>query len=372
MKTCFQIQNLYPIKSCVVLALVFSLLGMSGCAGVGHGRIEGERSNYNVAIQRSNDEQLLLNLVRLRYRDTPFFLEVSSVATQFTYSAGVDAGSRIQSGINGLFNIGADAAVEERPTVTYAPLQGEDFIHRFLSQVPMETIVLLARTGWSLERVLRVCFQGLGPLKNAPNASGPTPAKAPEYEPFLRAAKLVREIHLAQGLEVSLGTDGSISGLVLQFTDRGRKLPQTKELLTLLGLPQGVKQVFFTTQPVPDNKPYLRAEARSLIGIMYYLSHGVDTPEADREKGRVTVTLDEKGQLFDWDKVTGDLMQVRTSHGMPENAIVAVEYRGEWYYLDDTDLGSKSTFSMLGQLFSLQSGNAKTLAPTLTLPVGGN
>ncbi|QPJ63011.1 MAG: hypothetical protein G3M70_14445 [Candidatus Nitronauta litoralis] len=358
------------IQRATILGLFLAVLVTSGCAGVGHGRIEGERSNYNVAIQRSNDEQLLLNLVRLRYRDTPFFLEVSSVATQFTYSAGANAGSRLESGVKGIFNLGADAAIEERPTVTYAPLQGEDFIHRFLSQVPMQTIVLLARTGWSLERVFRVCFQNLGPLKNAPNASGPTPATAPEYEPFLKAAKLVRAINLKNGLQVSLGENGTISGLVLQLNDRGRKLPQTKELLQLLKMPLDSKQIFFTTQPVPDNKPYLRAEARSLIGIMYYLSHSVDTPEADRERGRVTVTRDKDGKLFDWDLVTGDLMHVRTSHSKPENAIVAVEYRGEWYFLDDTDLGSKSTFSMLGQLFSLQSGNAKALTPTLTLPVG--
>lgn len=61
------------IQRATILGLFLAVLVTSGCAGVGHGRIEGERSNYNVAIQRSNDEQLLLNLVRLRYRDTPFF-----------------------------------------------------------------------------------------------------------------------------------------------------------------------------------------------------------------------------------------------------------------------------------------------------------
>ncbi len=370
MLNCSPFQGRYLFRNIVVVVLMLSFLGLSGCAGVGHGRLKGERSNYNVAIQRSNDEQLLLNLVRLRYRDTPFFLEVSSVATQFTYSAGVSTSNRIQSGVTGLFNIGADAGVVERPTVTYAPLQGEDFIHRFLSEVPIQTVVLLARTGWSLERVLRVCLQKLGPLKNAPNASGPTPDVAPEYEPFLKATQLVRAINLKQGLELSVGTDGDISGLVMQFTDRGRKLPQTAELLKLLGMPQGERQIFFTTGAVPDNKPYLKVEARSLIGIMYYLSHGVETPQVDRDKGKVTITLDANGQLFDWGRVTGDLMQVRTSPSQPESAIVSVEYRGEWYYIDDTNLGSKSTFSMLGQLFSLQSGNAKALVPTLTLPVG--
>ena len=39
---------------------------------------------YNHAIARTLDEQFLLNLVRLKYRDNPFFLEVSSVTTQQT------------------------------------------------------------------------------------------------------------------------------------------------------------------------------------------------------------------------------------------------------------------------------------------------
>jgi hypothetical protein len=41
----------------------------------------------NSAFQQTNDEQLLLNLVRLRYRDTPAFLEVSSISSQTRFEA---------------------------------------------------------------------------------------------------------------------------------------------------------------------------------------------------------------------------------------------------------------------------------------------
>ncbi len=343
-----------------------------GCAGVGHARIEGERSNYNVAIQRSNDEQLLLNLVRLRYRDTPFFLEVSSVATQFSYRAGANSRATLQDGVKGIFNLGAEAAVEERPTVTYAPLQGEEFIQRFLSQIPIESVVLLARTGWSLERVLRVCLQRMGPLKNAPSASGPTPNRVPEYRAFLKAAGLIQTLNTHQGVEVSLGRDGSSPGMVVVFNERGMGLPERKQLLKLLGLPEHAEQIFFTSGASPVGKHYLTVETRSLIGIMYYLSHGVDASEEDEKRGRVTVTRDAKGRRFDWDAVTGEIMNIRSSPEKPGNAMVAIEYRGRWFYIDDADLSSKSTFSLLGQLFSLQAGNARLVAPALTLPVGGN
>jgi len=39
-------------------------------------------------------------------------------------------------------------------------------------------------------------------------------------------------------------------------------------------------------------------------------------------------------------------------------------------YSDDSDLDSKSTFPMLGQLAQLRAGDAKSVAPVLTLPVG--
>lgn len=104
---------------------------------------------------------------------------------------------------------------------------------------------------------------------------------------------------------------------------------------------------------------------------MYYLSHGVEATEGDLSAGRVTVTRYNTGEEFNWKEVTGDLMRVQSAEEEPENSMGAIQYRGQWYYIEDSDLNSKSTFSLLGQLFSLQAGNAKSFAPTLTLPVGG-
>lgn len=169
---------------------------------------------------------------------------MSSVATQFTYNASTDASARLQDGVKGLFNLGASARVEERPTVTYAPLQGEDFIQRFLAQIPMETVVLLYRTGWRLKRVLQVCLQTAGPLKNAPSASGPTPKRPPEFQDFVQAMHWLDQIQDAQGLDVSLGQDGDIKGMVIKFNEKGRALPQVRKLNQLLGLDTKNDEIF--------------------------------------------------------------------------------------------------------------------------------
>ena len=85
----------FPPTILAALALAPALALGAGCHIPGPTSIKTGRDNYNVAIQQTNNEQLLLNLVRLRYRDTPLFLEVSSVTTNFTFEVGSGAGGTI-------------------------------------------------------------------------------------------------------------------------------------------------------------------------------------------------------------------------------------------------------------------------------------
>jgi hypothetical protein len=71
-------------------AALVAALFLAACAYFGPQALENNRNPYNIAIQSTNDEQLLLNLVRLKYRDTPFFLQVSSVATQFKFNPSLE------------------------------------------------------------------------------------------------------------------------------------------------------------------------------------------------------------------------------------------------------------------------------------------
>ena len=57
----------------------------SGCT-LGPRNITPDRFNYTEAIAQSNHEQLLSNIVRLRYDESPVFLGIGSVLTQYVYS----------------------------------------------------------------------------------------------------------------------------------------------------------------------------------------------------------------------------------------------------------------------------------------------
>lgn len=115
----------------------------------------------------------------------------------------------------------------------------------------------------------------------------------------------------------------------------------------------------------------ISADTRSLVGVLYYLSHAVEPPREHVEAGLVTVTRGPSGEPFDWSDMLGDLIRIRSSRSEPENAAVAVRHRGWWFFIADDDETSKSTLTLLAQLFALQAGEVETEAPVLTLPVGG-
>ncbi|MFQ5503151.1 MAG: hypothetical protein ACE5EQ_12795, partial [Phycisphaerae bacterium] len=60
----------------IILALI--PFAAAGCQ-LGPAALRVSQSQYNNAIQQTSAEQLLLNLVRLMYRESPMFLEVGSV-----------------------------------------------------------------------------------------------------------------------------------------------------------------------------------------------------------------------------------------------------------------------------------------------------
>jgi hypothetical protein len=181
-----------------------AVLFAGGCSSLGAAAMRGERVNLNAALQGTGDEQLLLNLVRLRYRDTAAFLEVSSISTQSRLEASLQVGADLERNtvVSDLFRFLGTTGYSTQPTLTYTPLQGENFAQRLLSPLPLEKLVLLYQSGWNIRRLFRLCVQRLNDVANAPRASGPTPEEAPEYKEFARVLELLRQLERRDALRL--------------------------------------------------------------------------------------------------------------------------------------------------------------------------
>jgi len=356
-----------------LLLTALLLITLSGCIQMRPDLVKASRNDYNKVLARTNDEELLLNLVRLRYADAPVFLQVASVSTSFIWNQGFEAtAAKFEATSSGNHAaVGGTLDYTERPTITYTPLGGADFVQNLLTPVKLDSLLLLSRSGWSIERLLRVMVNRINGIENARKASGPTPADAPVYKDFLVTARAFRELQTSRAVTMGYRKVNGEVIPAIRLEPEARHSKAVKTLAKLLGLDPH-SQIF--TIDIKARRPRPNAigvELRSLVGIMFFLSHGVEVPQQDIDAGRVAVTHDENGQPFDWNLVVGDLLHVKSQAEPPTNAAAMVQYRGSWFYIDDADISSKYTFMLLRTLTALQAGKIQRAGPILTLPISG-
>ena len=289
----------------LLLLTLLPLLAAS-CRSVGSPQIYEDRIDYNEAIVRTRSEELLLNTVRLRYRDTPFFLQVGSVSTQFEWSGSLGLSS--DYGRSGGFT-GADGAlgmrIASRPTVTYQPLQGETFVRQLLSPIQLEHMLLLYHSGWSVRRILSCCTQAMNGIANAPSASGPTPEYEPTFEEFAELAAELRALQCTGGIELGAVEREGRRFLRLAFTPQAEEAA-AERVREALGLDAGATEFELVAGAASlAGSERIAINARSLLGVLFFLSQCVEVPDEDIEDGLVTVTRDDGGGAFDWQRVAG-------------------------------------------------------------------
>lgn len=371
--------------------LALGLLSLTtGCASVGPAAVPQARFDYNRAVARSWDEQLLLNLVRLRYRDTPHFLELSSVVAQYERAGSAALTPLLIEGSGDEVALGVGVDVAERPTLTFTPLEGTAFVQQLLTPLKPADLLLLSQAGWSVSRLLECCVQEIrGPgapaVRNALRAAGPTPAtlRRDEYEDFKELSRALRELQLAGALkatadEISVpagGADGEEKirqeVLLALRPDADAEEPLAR-VRKMLGLDPRISVYRLVHLQRSLARDQIALVGRSLMGVLFFLSQAVEVPARDETAHRVTRAVDENGRPLDWNEVTGGLLRIRSAETPPENAAMRVRYRGTWFYIDDSDLQSKSTFLLLSQLFSLQAGSTGGRSPLLTVSAGGD
>lgn len=373
--------RLYRVAVSAGLALVL----LPGCqSAFGPSAVQRTHSAYNQSIINSVNNELLENIVRLRYRDAPFFLMISSVTSSLNMNANANVGAYVPvAGGGESLSPSISFSYSDSPTLSYQPLQGADLLKNVYSALQPEAVFVLTESGWRLDRVLGLCMERINYLFNAPQASGPTPQEAPHYVEFARLMDILLSLQESQLIEFGRRQVSSESGesgeaIFVKLHGGARagasgKQGEIDELYTLLNLDRSLNEFQVSTNMLElkesDNTAWF-IQTRSVSGILNYLSHNVTVPELHEVAAVVTVTVTDERRLFDWsDTPAGRMFQVETSEEPPAAAYVSTHYRGHWFYIRDDDLNTKSTFMLLRQLFDLQSGQMQGYGPTLTLPV---
>lgn len=389
--------------------------------------VELNRIKYNESVKVTSERQLLLNIVRLRYIDSPSSLSVTTIAEQPELAASLQALPFFTASAAGLSNGGYAGSVlpqaqlsgAVRPTLSYAPMDDQEFTRRLFTPITLEGVAYVGRTTWPLSTVCRLYLENLNWVPNAETGSGPVPRVAPEYRDFVEGIRALARLEQRRAVVLfSEERDETVTDAVPEgpgsavaavetvkagyeyrkhadggwVVTRKRRVPvlragniededpDWKMFCGAFRLDSGSRSFELTTDGLDpfltegkgDGLRMLDMETRSLIQVLFFLSQGVEVPAEDTASGVAPRTTTPDGLEFDWQQVLGGLFKVRCARGKkpPRGAHVAVQHKGNWFYIEDSDSDSKSTFHLVMELSRLEVG-ARTgqAAPILTLPL---
>jgi hypothetical protein len=347
------------------------LLILAGCSSIGPTVIPRDRTDYLSAVAESWKQQTLLNAVRLRYGDSPAFLDISSVVSSYTVQGQVSVGGTFSSDLTATIPrrvaaVGAGVTYQDRPTISYTPLSGDKFTKNLMRPVPPSAIFQLVQAGYAADLLLRVTVRSLNGISNRLTSGAQTHPADPQFYPLLDA---MRRLQTSNATSLRLEKRGREDfGMLVLTPNRTPEVNRDLEFLrsTLRLKPGKHGELSIVFGAVQRNQGELAVLSRSMLEILIELASGIEVPadHVDQRRtmasGRVATAEDPRDR---------PLVRIMSGSNPPAGAFVVVSYRNTWYWIDDNDINSKRIFSTLMLFFSLAETGVTPQAPALTVPV---
>ncbi len=351
----------------MIAAIVLGVL-VGGCSTVGPSAISSGRLTYNEAIVATDNQQMLMLAVHTRYEERGSLLAVSSVTANVsvTTRASIEVGVGSEENFAGnLVPFGAGVIYEENPTISYLPVGGEKYVRQLFSPVPIAVLAELVSRIVYPTSVYIALVSSVNGIHNPDFLTGDMEAD-PRFARFVTLMETLTQAHRLHWVEAPEAAN-SLS----IFIDRSSPGFETEisELLGLLGLPAAAQDAQSVVLPVAlalhgRKSDGIGITTRSVWELMEMLAAAIDVPNEDLKNG-VAATYPRPGPA-------GRDVRVRVSDKRPDNAYVAVEHRGHWFYIDETDQPTKRFFRITASLLGVtiaESASQTHTAPVLTVPV---
>ena len=293
-------------------ALLVGSLLLSGC--LGPVAIRQGFQDYSQTLHYNAQQQMLLNLVRLKYREMPFFLKVGALSVNYEMEVGGVLGIADLRDGNTPVGLDVEPRVLEKPTVTYTPVEGDSFVKQILAEIDPNVFFLLLRSGWHAKALCQLL------VEDVTTTSG----------------RALSDAELAALFD---GLDTAQQNKTLQIVPDGGAGKQP--VLHAHGAQWALSQFHF----------------RSFLDVMYALAKNVEVPESQQ-------------QWVEPVRRPNGLIQVSSSRFEPSDAYVSVKHHGHYFSISQRDVASKNTFALLQILYQIQAGDIKAVQPVLTLPIG--
>jgi hypothetical protein len=351
------------------IAFALAVAAQVGCQHYGPRSIVTDRIPYNQAIATSWKEQTLLNVIKMRYTDTPFFVDVPQVTSGYAIQGIATANGGIFPPVTNLasfaqqlgLTLNLQGTYQDRPTVSYTPQTGSQFLRNLTTPINPGSVLFLLQSGYPADVVFDLTVDSINGVENQSVSGGQFRPAEPEF------AGIVQTLRRAQiagtvGIRVDRGQDKKDS-VAFVFRDKNvdpelaRDLAEVRRVLRLDPNRGEFRVTFGAVAESPNEIAIL---SRSVIRILQELSVGVEVPVEHQCRG-IAPDLGDVG-------LAGEpLLRVHSGPAKPCDAFAAVCYEGQWFWIDKSDNRSKRTMGNLLVLLALADTGTKESLPVITI-----
>ena len=185
------------------------LLATCGCVSgcMGPKAVRYTRVRYNEVIRDTNDQQLLLNIVRLRYADSPVFIDLPNITSQFEVAGRGNYLGGAGNQFPGKTNLGlGELSLRDTPTLSYHPREGREIAKSLLTPLSADLFIVV-NAGADLEQLLLMTVNDINDVPNAPAATNLAPQVPSDNALFLRGIQLLSSLSERDATELAFGTN---------------------------------------------------------------------------------------------------------------------------------------------------------------------
>jgi hypothetical protein len=398
---------------------------LQGCSTVGPKLYETSFNDYTDAISRTADGQMLGNLVRMRYYESPVFLQVHNVTTSFSVGANAGASIGLNEGAGDNYGLNAGANVSESPTITFSMPESEKYYGRMLAPLSAKQVTSLVLAGFDSELVFNTAVRGVNGLRNTSADLESSSAQSAASARFQEAFALIKKLRAEGVIDLELGgkeTDWSSPIQVDARSDISQVLLlgaasyAMSNDAEIVGYPDGKwqthryeKHMALRFAPNSDESPdALRLKKLLALKPDHYNFSMVEAELVNAEKPRgvlgqppgaldpsvIWVEIGLRGRSMleimqvaskqvrvpgadinmgtaasSSSRGESDWLDIKSSESEPDSHL-RIRHRGHWFYIDESDLRSRQSFAMINALFAVVGGTVPGAAPVMTIPVG--